>query len=318
MPGKALRIGVVMDPIDRINPKKDSTLAMLLAAMRRGWSLHYMEQGDLSVRDGKPYARMRPLRVRDDLHDWFELGEAQTASLAELDVILMRKDPPFDIEYVETTYLLERAAAAGVLVVNDPRSLRDVNEKAYTAWFPEWCPATLLTRSHAEVKAFAAEHGKIVLKPLDGMGGKSIFIVPPGDLNMNVILETLSGNGTRFIVAQRFIPEITKTGDKRVLVVDGRPVPYVLARYPAPGESRGNLAAGGRAEPQSITPRDREIGEHVGGALAKLGILFVGLDVIGDYLTEINVTSPTCIRELDKAYGLDIAGDLMEVIAKRR
>ena len=318
MPGKALRIGVVMDPIDRINPKKDSTLAMLLAAMRRGWSLHYMEQGDLSVRDGKPYARMRPLRVRDDLRDWFELGEAQTASLAELDVILMRKDPPFDIEYVETTYLLERAAAAGVLVVNDPRSLRDVNEKAYTAWFPEWCPATLLTRSHAEVKAFAAEHGKIVLKPLDGMGGKSIFIVPPGDLNMNVILETLSGNGTRFIVAQRFIPEIAKTGDKRVLVVDGRPVPYVLARYPAPGESRGNLAAGGRAEPQSITPRDREIGEHVGGALAKLGILFVGLDVIGDYLTEINVTSPTCIRELDKAYGLDIAGDLMEVIAKRR
>jgi glutathione synthase len=318
MPGKALRIGVVMDPIDRINPKKDSTLAMLLAAMRRGWSLHYMEQGDLSVRDGKPYARMRPLRVRDDLRDWFELGEAQTASLAELDVILMRKDPPFDIEYVETTYLLERAAAAGVLVVNDPRSHRDVNEKAYTAWFPEWCPATLLTRSHAEVKAFAAEHGKIVLKPLDGMGGKSIFIVPPGDLNMNVILETLSGNGTRFIVAQRFIPEIAKTGDKRVLVVDGRPVPYVLARYPAPGESRGNLAAGGRAEPQPITPRDREIGEHVGGALAKLGILFVGLDVIGDYLTEINVTSPTCIRELDKAYGLDIAGDLMEVIAKRR
>jgi len=318
MPGKALRIGVVMDPIDRINPKKDSTLAMLLAAMRRGWSLHYMEQGDLSVRDGKPYARMRPLRVRDDLRDWFELGEAQTASLAELDVILMRKDPPFDIEYIETTYLLERAATEGVLVVNDARGLRDVNEKAYTAWFPEWCPPTLITRSHAEIKAFAAEHGKIVLKPLDGMGGKSIFIVPPGDLNMNVIMEMLTANESRFVVAQRFIPEITKTGDKRILVVDGKPVPYVLARYPAPGESRGNLAVGGRAEPQPITARDTEIGVAVGSALAAKGILFVGLDVIGDYLTEINVTSPTCIRELDKAYKLDIAGELMEAIAKRR
>jgi glutathione synthase len=318
MPGKALRIGVVMDPIDRINPKKDSTLAMLLAAMRRGWSLHYMEQGGLSARDGTPHAEMRSLRVRDDLHDWFELDEPRTTPLRELDVILMRKDPPFDMEYIHTTYVLERAAAEGVLIVNDARSLRDVNEKAYTAWFPEWCPPTLITRSHAEIKAFAAEHGKIVLKPLDGMGGRSIFVVPPADLNMNVILETLTANESRFVLAQRFIPEIAKTGDKRVLVVDGRPVPYVLARYPAPGESRGNLAAGGRAEPQPITARDQEIGEHVGAALAKIGILFVGLDVIGDYLTEINVTSPTCIRELDKAYGLDIAGDLMDVIAKRR
>jgi len=318
MPGKALRIGVVMDPIGSINPKKDSTLAMLLAAMRRGWSLQYMEQRDLNARDGKPYARMRSLRVRDDLHDWFELDETVTAPLGDLDVILMRKDPPFDIEYIETTYLLERAAAEGVLVVNDARSLRDVNEKAYTAWFPEWCPPTLITRSHAEIKAFAAEHGKIVLKPLDGMGGKSIFIVPPGDLNMNVIMEMLTANESRFVVAQRFIPEITKTGDKRILVVDGKPVPYVLARYPAPGESRGNLAAGGRAEPQPITPRDHDIGVNVGSALAAKGILFVGLDVIGDYLTEINVTSPTCIRELDKAYKLDIAGELMEAIAKRR
>jgi len=318
MPGKALQIGVVMDPIDRINPKKDSTLAMLLAAMRRGWSLHYMEQSGLSARDGRPYAEMRPLRVRDDLHDWFELDAPRTAPLGDLDVILMRKDPPFDMEYIHTTYLLERAAGEGVLIVNDARSLRDVNEKAYTAWFAEWCPPTLITRSHAEIKAFGAEQGKIVLKPLDGMGGRSIFVVPPGDLNMNVILETLTANESRFVLAQRFVPEIAKTGDKRVLVVDGRPVPYVLARYPAPGESRGNLAAGGRAEPQPITARDQEIGEHVGAALAKLGILFVGLDVIGDYLTEINVTSPTCIRELDKAYGLDIAGDLMEAIARRR
>jgi glutathione synthase len=205
-----------------------------------------------------------------------------------------------------------------VLVVNAAQALRDVNEKASTAWFAQYCPPTLITRSHADIKAFAAEHGKIVLKPLDGMGGRSIFIVPAGDANSNVIMETLTDNETRFIVAQRFLPEIASTGDKRVLVVDGRPVPYVLARYPAPGESRGNLAVGGRAEPQRITPRDREIGEQVGAALAERGILFVGLDVIGDYLTEINVTSPTCIRELDKAYGLDIAGDLMAAIAQRR
>ena len=318
MAGKALRIGVVMDPIATINPKKDSTLAMLLAAARRGWTLEYMEQGDISARDGKPYASMRRLQVRDDLNAWFELGEAHTAPLADLDVILMRKDPPFDMQYVHTTYLLERAAHYGVLVVNDPQSLRDVNEKAYTAWFPEWCPPTLITRSHAEIKAFGAEHGKLVLKPLDGMGGRSIFVVEAGDLNTNVILETLTDNESRFVVAQRFVPEITATGDKRVLVVDGAPVPYVLARFPPPGESRGNLAVGGRAEPQRLTPRDREIAEHVGAALAQKGILFVGLDVIGDYLTEINVTSPTCIRELDKAFHADIAGDLMEAIARRR
>ena len=268
MSGKAFRVGVVMDPIAGINPKKDSTLAMLLAAMRRGWQLEYMEQRDLSVRDGAAHARMRTLRVRDDLQSWFELEAPRTAALAELDAILMRKDPPFDMGYVHTTYLLERAAAAGVLVVNDPRSLRDVNEKASTAWFAQYCPPTLITRSHAEIKAFAAEHGKIVLKPLDGMGGRSIFIVPAGDANTNVIMETLTDNETRFVVAQRFLPEIATTGDKRVLVVDGRPVPYVLARYPAPGESRGNLAVGGRAEPQRITPRDREIAEQVGAALA--------------------------------------------------
>jgi glutathione synthase len=318
MAGTALRIGVVMDPIDRINPKKDSTLAMLLAATRRGWPLEYMELRDLSMRDGVPFARMRGLRVRDDLENWFELDDPHTAALGDLDVILMRKDPPFDMQYVHTTYVLERAAAHGALVVNDPRALRDVNEKAYTAWFAEWCPPTLITRSHAEIKEFAAEHGKIVLKPLDGMGGRSIFVVPAGDLNMNVILETLTANETAYVVAQRFVPEIATTGDKRVLVVDGTPVPYVLARYPAPGESRGNLAAGGRAEPQRLNARDREIAADVGAALAEKGIVFAGLDVIGDYLTEINVTSPTCIRELDKAYGADIAGDLMEAIARRR
>jgi glutathione synthase len=318
MPGSTLRIGVVMDPIDRINPKKDSTLAMLLAAARRGWSLEYMEQRDLSARDGDPFARMRPLRVRDDLQHWFELEAPRTVPLRELDVILMRKDPPFDMEYVHTTYLLERAAVSGVLVVNDARSLRDVSEKTYTAWFPQWCPPTLISRSHAEIKAFAAEHGKIVLKPLDGMGGRSVFVVPAGDLNTNVILETLTSNETRFVMAQRFLPEIATTGDKRVLVVDGRPVPYVLARFPPPGENRGNLAVGGRAEPRRMSPRDRDIAADVGATLVEKGILFVGLDVIGDYLTEINVTSPTCIRELDQAFGIDIAGELMEAIAKRR
>ncbi len=316
MPAKQVRLGVVMDPIERINPVKDSTLAMLLAAQARGWELHYMRQADMAVRDGLPVATMRPVAVRDDRNSWFELGDAARRPLADLDVILMRKDPPFDMEYIYSTYILERAEAEGVLVVNRPQSLRDVSEKAYTAWFGDLCPPTLIARSMAELRAFAAEHGRIVVKPLDGMGGRSIFVVTEGDPNTSVMLETITADETQFAMAQRFVPEIAE-GDKRVLIVDGEPVPYALARIPAKGESRGNLAAGASAEGRPLTDRDREICAAVAPTLKAKGLIFVGLDVIGDYLTEINVTSPTCIRELDKLHDLDIGGQLMDAIETR-
>ncbi|MFP5506009.1 MAG: glutathione synthase [Gammaproteobacteria bacterium] len=309
-----IRLGMLMDPIGSINIKKDSSFAMLLAAQRRGWELLYMEQSDLFLRDGRVYAHLRGLRVQDDPAGWYELDAPHTEPLDRLDILLMRKDPPFDMEYVYTTHLLERAEAEGVLVVNKPASLRDCNEKLYTAWFPECCAPTLVTRSGAQLREFLTEQGDIILKPLHGMGGASIFRVREGDPNTGVILETLTEHGTRFTMAQRFIPEIS-AGDKRILMIDGEPVPYALARIPAPGESRGNLAAGGRGEGVALSARDRWICEQVGPALRAKGLTFVGLDVIGDYLTEINVTSPTCIRELDKQYGLDIAGQLLDTLA---
>ncbi len=312
----SVHLAVVMDPISTINPKKDSSLAMLLAAARRGWSLHYAEAGDLHLRDGRCMARLRPLEVRADPHDWFTLGEGTTLPLAQMDVVLMRKDPPFDMEFVYATYLLERAELEGTLVVNRPASLRDCNEKLFTAWFPQCCPPTLVTRSHAELRAFIAEHGDIVVKPLDGMGGASVFRVVRGDPNTSVILETLTRHQSRFAMAQRFVPEIS-AGDKRVLMIDGEPVPYMLARVPAAGEARGNLAAGATGEGRELGERERWIATQVGPALRERGLLFVGLDVIGDYLTEINVTSPTCIRELDTQFSVDIAGQLMAAIAER-
>ena len=312
-----LRLGILMDPIGSIKIKKDSSFAMLLAAQKRGWELLYMEQADLFLRDGRVYAHLRKLRVQDDPKNWFELDAPHTEALEKLDILLMRKDPPFDMEYIYTTHLLDRAEAEGVLVVNKPASLRDCNEKLYTAWFPECCAPTLVTRSHAQLREFLVEHGDIVMKPLHGMGGESIFRVRVDDPNTGVILETLTEHGQRFAMAQRFIPEISD-GDKRILMIDGEPVPYALARIPAHGESRGNLAAGGRGEGVELSVRDRWICEQVGPALRARGLTFVGLDVIGDYLTEINVTSPTCIRELDKLYRLDIAGQLMDCLAARR
>jgi glutathione synthase len=312
-----LRLGMLMDPIGSINIKKDSSFAMLLAAQKRGWELLYLEQSDLFLRDGRVYAHLRRLRVKDDPAGWFELEAPHTEALDRLDILLMRKDPPFDMEYVYTTHLLERAEAAGVLVVNRPASLRDCNEKLYTAWFPECCAPTLVTRSAAQLREFLAEQDDIILKPLHGMGGASIFRVRSGDPNTGVILETLTEHGQRFAMAQRFIPEIS-AGDKRILMIDGEPVPYALARIPAPGESRGNLAAGGRGEGVALSVRDRWICDQIGPALRAKGLYFVGLDVIGDYLTEINVTSPTCIRELDKLYGLDIAGQLLDSLADKR
>jgi glutathione synthase len=313
-PGRLL--GVVMDPIETINPKKDSTLAMMLAAQKRNWEIVYLRQQDLSVRDGAPRGYGARLRVADEPARWFELGEPWIGALDSLDAVLMRKDPPFDMEYIYTTYILELAEQRGVLVVNKPASLRDINEKAYTAWFPECTPPTLVTRSRSGLLEFLAEHEKIVLKPLDGMGGRSIFVVSKGELNVNVILETLTEHGTRFTLAQRYIPEITD-GDKRILLIDGQPVDYALARIPAPGESRGNLVMGATGEGRPLTERDRWLCDQVGPVLARKGVLFAGLDVIGDYLTEINVTSPTGIRELDRQFGIDIAAKLMAAIDRK-
>lgn len=310
-----IEIGFVMDPIGSIRIKKDSTFAMMLAAQRRGWTLWYMEVSDLSLRDGRAFARMRQIAVTDDPGGWYRFGAETTRPLAELATVLMRKDPPFDMEYIYTTYLLEQAERDGCLVVNRPRSLRDANEKAFTAIFPSCTPPTLITRRAQDIRDFHAQHADIILKPLDGMGGASVFRVRADDPNLSVIIETLTGHGQRFCMVQRFIPDI-RDGDKRILMIHGEPVPYCLARIPAPGETRGNLAAGASAEARPLTARDRWIAAQVGPELRARGILFAGLDVIGDYLTEINVTSPTCIRELDAAFGLDIAGDLMDAIAE--
>jgi glutathione synthase len=311
-----LKLGFVMDPIGSITVKKDSTFAMMLAAQARGWSLKYMELNDLLVRDGVAYAHMRDVSVREDPLDWFTLSDGETAPLNALDAVLMRKDPPFTMEYVYATYILERAEEAGLVVMNKPQSLRDANEKMYTMWFPQCCPPTLVTRRHERLQAFLSEHRDIVVKPLDGMGGASIFRVGAGDPNVNVIFETLTQYETRFAMAQRFIAEISR-GDKRILLIDGEPVPHALARVPAEGDLRGNLAAGARGIGAELSDRDRWICSQVGPVLSRKGLLFVGLDVIGDYLTEINVTSPTCIRELDAIFGLDIGAKLMDLVARR-
>ncbi|WP_044871081.1 glutathione synthase [Pseudomonas sp. LFM046] len=312
----SVRVGIVMDPIAQISFKKDSSLAMLLAAQERGWSLFYMEQQDLYQKNGEARARMRPLKVFLDPDHWFELEAEADTPLAELDVILMRKDPPFDNEFVYSTYLLEQAERAGVLVVNRPQSLRDCNEKFFATLFPQCTPPTVVSRRADILREFAEEQRDIILKPLDGMGGSSIFRHRVGDPNLSVILETLTDHGRQQIMAQRYLPAI-KDGDKRILMINGEPVPYCLARIPAQGETRGNLAAGGRGEARPLTERDREIAAIVGPTLREKGLLFVGLDVIGEHLTEINVTSPTCIREIDKAYDTRIGERLMDAIAAK-
>ena len=316
--GKPLETGVVMDPISGIKTYKDSTFAMLLEAQRRGHAIWYMETRDLSVRDGTTLARMRRLQVRDNKTDWFTLGEAEQRELSQLDFLLMRKDPPFNMAYVYATYMLDLAESAGVTVVNSPQSLRDANEKCFIARFPQCCVPTTITVEAADIRAFIARHGLSVVKPLDGMGGESIFQARPDDPNLNVILETITRGNREWVMVQKYIPEITQ-GDKRVLVVDGTPVPYALARIPGAGDFRGNLAKGGTGKGVPLTDRDRWICSQVGPELKRRGIVFAGLDVIGEYLTEINVTSPTCIRELDAQFGLNIAGQLFDALeAKRR
>ncbi len=315
--GTNVRLAVVMDPIERIKYAKDTTLAMLLAAQRRGWSLHYLEQPDLRLRDGVAEGNARPLAVRADPADWFTLQPAQAEPLGAFDVILMRKDPPFDTEYIYTTYILERAEAAGALVVNRARGLRDMNEKVYTAWFPQCCAPTLVTRDMAEMAAFARTHGKIVCKPLYGMGGHSIFVLEPGDKNAHVVFETLTGDGSRFAIAQKYLPDIVGGGDSRVLLVDGEPVPFARSRIPSADDNRGNLAAGATGVGRPLNERDRWLCGQIGPALREAGMLFVGLDVIGGYVTEINVTSPTGMRELDRQFNLDIGAQLMSAIERR-
>lgn len=309
----AIKLGMVMDPIGHINIKKDTSFAMLLEAQSRGWELHYMELGDLFLINGHAHARSRTLKVQRDPKHWFQFESEQEIALAELDVIMMRKDPPFNQEYIYATYMLEQAERQGVYVVNKPQSLRDANEKMYTAWFPECCTDTLVARDPQKIRAFLLEHKEIILKPLDGMGGASIFHVRENDPNLSVILETMTEHSQRFIMAQKYLPEI-KYGDKRILLVNGEPVPYCLARIPAGGESRGNLAAGGRGEGRPLSDRDRWIAEQVGPTLKEKGLVFVGIDVIGDHLTEVNVTSPTCVQELDKQFGINISAQLMDHI----
>ncbi|WP_411834199.1 glutathione synthase [Pseudoxanthomonas mexicana] len=306
---------IVMDPIGSIKIAKDTTFALLLEAQRRGHRLHYVLPGGLSVREGRPRATAAPLAVKDDQAGWFALGQPAELAFGPGQVVLMRKDPPVDAEYLYDTHILGMAQAAGARVVNDPQGLRDYNEKLAALLFPQCCPPTLVSRDAAALKAFVAEHGEAVLKPLDGMGGRSIFRVAAGDPNTNVILETLIGEG-RLTLAQRFIPGI-RDGDKRILLVDGEPVDYALARIPQGDEFRGNLAAGGRGEGRPLSERDRWIAAQVGPEMKRRGMLFVGLDVIGDYLTEVNVTSPTCARELDAQYGLNIAGQLFDAIERK-
>ena len=314
---RPFRLGVVMDPIEDIKPQKDSTLAMLVEAQRRGWELHYAELSDLFLRDGRPMGRLAPLSVTAEEQDWFRRGDPAVRDLADLDVLLMRKDPPFDMEYIYSTYILERAQEEGVLLVNRAQGLRDMNEKVYTAWFPQCCAPTLITRSMADMHEFQREHGKVVCKPLFGMGGRSVFVIDAGDKNAQVIFETLTEFGSRFAIVQRYLPEIVSGGDSRVILVDGEPVPFALARIPSATDNRGNLAAGAVGVARPLNDRDRWLAGQIGPALRERGMLFVGLDVIGDYVTEINVTSPTGIREIDKQCGTNIAGLLMDCIQKR-
>jgi len=311
-----MKLGVVMDPIGSIQYKKDSTLAMLFEAQQRGHTLIYFEQPDLYFDAATPYGRAHPLTVRMDPANWFTLGEPEDMALTDLDAILMRKDPPFNIDYIYTTYILEQAQQAGVLVVNNPRSLRDANEKLFALQFPQCIPATLVSSQIDRLKTFISQQNDVVVKPLDGMGGQSIFRIKADDPNLNVILETMTQQQQRLIMAQQFIPEI-REGDKRILLVDGVAVPYALARIPREGETRGNLATGGRGEGMPLSERDVWICEQVGPRLREMGLLFVGLDVIGDYLTEINVTSPTCIRELDSQYDLNISALLFDRIEEK-
>ncbi len=308
-----IKLGVVMDPIGSIHYKKDTTLAMLWEADKRGWEIYYFEQKDLFLKSGVAYGRSRLLKVFQDEKRWFEFGNEQIIPLSNLNLMLMRKDPPFDREFIYSTYILEIAERDGVVVVNKPQSLRDANEKLFTSWFPQCCPPTLVTRSKKLLEEFYQEHQDIVCKPLDAMGGSSVFHLRPQDPNVHTVFEILTKYETEYTMAQKYVPAITE-GDKRILLINGEPVSHALARVPAPGEWRGNLAAGAHGVAKPLTDRDRWICREVGPVLRAKGLYFVGLDVIGDFLTEINVTSPTCVREIDAQAHTDICADFLDCL----
>lgn len=310
---KIIKLGIVMDPISKVKVAKDSSMAMMLEAQNRGYEIYYMEMKDLYLDRGQGRANTQKIKVYDDTNHWYELSDQQDIALSELDAILMRKDPPFDTEFIYATYILERAEVEGTLIVNKPQSLRDCNEKLFTAWFADLTPRTLVTRNDAQIRSFHKELKDIIIKPLDGMGGSSIFRIKEDDVNVGVIIETLTNHGQQYTMVQEYMPAIVD-GDKRILIVNGEPMPYCLARIPAQGETRGNLAAGGRGVAQPLSPTDKLIAETIAPELKRRGLFFVGLDVIGDKVTEINVTSPTCIREIEAAYPINISGKLMDAI----
>ena len=310
---KTIKLGVVMDPIEDVKVKKDSSMAMLFEAQKRGYELYYMEMKDLYLEQGVCHATTQRVTVFDDPNHWYEFGETSDIKVSDLDVVLMRKDPPFDTEFIYATYMLERAEVEGTLIVNKPQSLRDCNEKLFTAWFADLTPKTLVTRSSQRIRDFHQKEKDVIIKPLDGMGGASIFRMGPNDANVGVIIETLTEHGSQYAMVQEYMPEI-KDGDKRILIVNGEPMPYCLARIPAQGETRGNLAAGGRGEARPLSASDKRIAETIAPELKKRGLYFVGLDIIGDKVTEINVTSPTCIREIEAAFPINISGKLMDAI----
>ncbi|MCI2283349.1 glutathione synthase [Colwellia sp. MSW7] len=310
---KTIKLGIVMDPISKVKVAKDSSMAMMLEAQSRRYEIYYMEMQDLYLDRGQARASTQKIKVFDDTKHWYELSDQQDIALNELDAILMRKDPPFDTEYIYATYILERAEVEGTLIVNKPQSLRDCNEKLFTAWFADLTPRTLVTRNDVQIRAFHQELKDIIIKPLDGMGGSSIFRIKEDDVNVGVIIETLTNHGQQYAMVQEYMPEIID-GDKRILIVNGEPMPYCLARIPRQGETRGNLAAGGRGVARPLSPTDKLIAETIAPELKKRGLFFVGLDIIGDKVTEINVTSPTCIREIEAAYPINISGKLMDAI----
>ena len=313
---KEKKLAVVMDPLPSINPKKDTTLAMMLEAQRRGWELFEVRMEELFFYREKSFSRYRKVEVFDDPESWFLILEEGESPLSHFDLVLMRKDPPFNTEYIYATYLLERAQEEGVVVLNNPSGLRDANEKMFTLWFPELIPPTLVTRDMSKLKEFLDQQGEIVVKPPDGMGGRSIFLLRRKDPNINVILETITRSGSRYILAQQYIPE-ARLGDKRIILIDGEPIPYALKRVPPRGDFRGNLAVGAKAEGAELTERDFEICEKLKPELQKRGLFFVGIDILGPYLSEINVTSPTGVREIDRMFGINICGELFDQIEKK-
>jgi glutathione synthase len=310
-----MNIAFILDPLDEIKTCKDSSYAMMREAVARGHTLAEMQQENLVWRNGKVVGYARDLTLTGNEGDWYRAGERRPVPLEKFDAVMMRKDPPFDMEYIYSTYLLELAEKQGARVINSPRAVRDNNEKLAIAKFPHFTVPSLVTREPALIREFLAEHDDIILKPLDGMGGASIFRIHRADFNISVVIETLTNHGRRSIMAQRFIPEIAK-GDKRVLVIDGKPVPYSLARIPKLGETRGNLAAGGTGVAQPLTAREREIAESLGPELKAQGLLLVGLDVIGDWLTEVNVTSPTCMREIADQTGFNVAALMIDALER--